>query len=51
MIQTLEQRLKQTIGEQVFMIAELQRQLEEAQEKIKELTPKEQEKPQLHAVE
>jgi uncharacterized coiled-coil protein SlyX len=49
MIQTLEQRLKQTIGEQVFLIAELQRQLEEANEKLKGLEP--QEKPQLHAVE
>jgi len=39
MIQTLEQRLKFVIGEQAFVIQELQRQLEEAQAKIVELTP------------
>lgn len=51
MSQTLEQRLKQTLGEQVFIIAELQRQLEEAQEKIKQLTPPTEEPAKLHAVE
>jgi hypothetical protein len=38
MTQTLEQRLKMLIGELQFVNAELSRQLEEAQEKIKELT-------------
>jgi regulator of replication initiation timing len=51
MINTLEQRLKQHIGELVFVNHELQRQLEEAQERLKALEPKEQDKPQLHAVE
>jgi hypothetical protein len=49
MAQALDQRLKMVIGEQTFTILELQRQLEEAQEKLKE-----QEKPEpskLHAVE
>lgn len=36
---TIEERLKMVIGEQVFVIASLSVQLDEAQKKIAELTP------------
>ena len=50
MIQTLAQRLQAEIGAMVMKIHELNMQLEEAQEKIKQLTPPTDEPAKLHAV-
>jgi hypothetical protein len=46
-MQTLEQRLKTVIGEQVFVIQELQRQLEESQAKIRDLEQEQSNTPKV----